>query len=46
MHCASGVNDTACIFKNLNYLRELEFIFEKALAPQSGAQDGCFDEKN
>jgi hypothetical protein len=27
------------------YLREFEFIFKKALAPKSGAQDGCFNEK-
>jgi hypothetical protein len=33
-------------FKKLEYLREFEFIFEKALAPLSGAQDGCFDGKN
>jgi hypothetical protein len=32
-------------FEKFEYLREFEFIFEKALAP-SGAQDGCFDEKN
>jgi hypothetical protein len=27
-------------------LREFEFIFEKALAPKSGAHDGCFNVKN
>jgi hypothetical protein len=31
-------------FKKFEYLREFEFIFEKALAP-STAQDGCFYEK-
>jgi hypothetical protein len=31
--------------KKFEYLREFEFIFEKALAPLSGAQDGRFDEK-
>jgi hypothetical protein len=31
--CACGVNDTVCIFKKFEYLREFEFIFEKALAP-------------
>jgi hypothetical protein len=30
---ACGANDTACIFKKLEYLREYEFKFEKALAP-------------
>jgi hypothetical protein len=33
MHCACSVNDTAYILKNLNYLWEFKFIFEKALAP-------------
>jgi hypothetical protein len=42
MHHACGVNDTTCILKKFDYVREFEFIFEKALAPQSGAQDGCF----
>jgi hypothetical protein len=32
-------------FKNFEYLHEFEFIFEKALAPELGAQDGCFNEK-
>jgi hypothetical protein len=32
-------------FKKFEYLREFEFIFEKALAPLLEAQDGCFDEK-
>jgi hypothetical protein len=32
-------------FKKFEYLREFEFIFEKALTSYSGAQDGCFDEK-
>jgi hypothetical protein len=27
-------------FKKFEYLREFEFIFEKALAPELGAQDG------
>jgi hypothetical protein len=27
------VNDTACIFKKFEYLREFQFIFKKALAP-------------
>jgi hypothetical protein len=42
--CACGINDTACIVhavsmtlhalkKKFEYLREFEFIFEKALAP-------------
>jgi hypothetical protein len=39
------VSMTPHAFKKLEYHREFEFIFEKALAPQSGAQDGCFDEK-
>jgi hypothetical protein len=30
---ACGVNDNACILKKFEYLREFEFIFEKALAP-------------
>jgi hypothetical protein len=52
---ACGVNDTAYIvharsltlhaYKKFEYFREFEFIFEKALAPYLGAQDGCFDEK-
>jgi hypothetical protein len=33
-------------FKKFEYLREFEFIFEKTLSPYSGAQNGCFDEKN
>jgi hypothetical protein len=46
MHHACGINDTAYIeFKKFEYLREFEFISEKALAPKSGAQNGCFDEK-
>jgi hypothetical protein len=32
--------------KKFEYFREFEFIYEKALAPYSWAQDGCFDEKN
>jgi hypothetical protein len=32
-------------FKKFEYLREFEFIFEKALVLNSGAQDECFDEK-
>jgi hypothetical protein len=32
-------------FKKFEYLREFEFIFQNVLAPKSGAQDGCFDEK-
>jgi hypothetical protein len=47
LHAPSrGINDTACILKKFEYLREFEFICEKALAPESGAHDGCFDEKN
>jgi hypothetical protein len=45
MHRACGINYTACILKKIEYLREFEFTFEKVLAPYSGAQDGCFDEK-
>jgi hypothetical protein len=26
-------------------LREFEFIFKQVLAPESGAQDGCFNGK-
>jgi hypothetical protein len=31
--------------KELEELREFEFIFEKALAPKSGPQDGCFKDE-
>jgi hypothetical protein len=30
---------------SIEFLREFEFISEKALAPKSGVQDGCFNEK-
>jgi hypothetical protein len=30
---------------HFEYLREFEFICKKALAPKSGVQDGCFNEK-
>jgi hypothetical protein len=33
-------------FKKLEFLREFEFIFEKALALYSGDKDGCFNKKN
>jgi hypothetical protein len=31
--------------ENFEFLREFEFICEKALVPLSGDQDGCFGEK-
>jgi hypothetical protein len=31
--------------ENFDLISEFEFICKKALAPQSGAQDGCFNEK-
>jgi hypothetical protein len=40
MHCACGVNDTACILK-IRISSRIRF-----LAPWSGAQDGCYGEKN
>jgi hypothetical protein len=33
-------------FTKFEYLLKFEFIFEKALAPSSGAQDACFNDKN
>jgi hypothetical protein len=44
MHCACGVNDTACILKNSNSSR-IRIYIQKGFSPLSGAQDGCFDEK-